>query len=92
MGYAENTEKLFPYFSWGENFFGHDFYQYNIRADLADTIPGDDIFLVRADQSAQSGRTGHNDGTDLTGTLINDQITDLPKLLAVTSVDHIFFF
>ena len=70
-------KKLFPYFSWREYFLGHDLHQYNIRADLADTVPGNDIFLIRADQSTQPGRTGHDDGTDLTGTFVDDQITDL---------------
>lgn len=70
-------KKLFPYFSWREHLLGHDLHQYDIRAYLADTVPGNDVFLIRADESAQPGRTWYDDGTDLAGTLIYDQITDL---------------
>ena len=97
MGYAENTEKTISIFfleraPWHQNFFLTDFHQNDIRTDLTDTVPGNDIFLIRTEKTTQSWGTRHDDGTDLTTTLINDQITDLAKLLAVTSVDHIFFF
>ena len=85
-------KKLFPYFSWREHLFCCDLHQYNIRTDLTDTVPGNDIFLIRTEKTTQPWGTRHDDGTDLTTTLINDQITDLAKLLAVTSVDYIFFF
>ena len=75
-----------------KTFLFFNFYKDDVITNLADTVPGNDILLIRTEKTTQSWGTRHDDGTDLTTTLINDQITDLAKLLAVTSVDYIFFF
>ena len=69
-----------------------DLDQYDVGSDLTYFVPGDDIFLVRRQQSAEPEWTGHYDGADASAVLVKDQVADFAKSLAVASVDNIFYF
>ena len=82
---------LFPYFSWHQNFFLADFHQNDIRSDLADAFPGNDVFLIRTEKSEQTEWTGNDDGPDTAVFFVEHQIIDPAKPAAVAAVDDVFF-
>jgi hypothetical protein len=78
--------------TWQKDFFFIDFHKDYIRSDLTDSVPWDDIFLIRPEQIAKLKRAGNDNGTDTPFAFIEDQVADTPQFFAVASVDHIFFF
>lgn len=77
--------------SWHQSVFLTDLHQNHIRANLANLIPWDNIFLVRAEQAAQPERTGDDNGADTAFAFVKYQIVDPAETFAVTAVDDIFF-
>lgn len=80
-----------PEFSRSEHFLGTDFHQDDIRADLADLFPWDDIFLIRTDETAEPEWSWYHDSADTTVFGIQNQVADPSQPFAVTAVNHIFF-
>lgn len=81
-----------PDFSLTENIFCADIYQYNVRTDLTDLIPGNDVFLIRSEKSAETEGAGNDDGADPSAAFVENEIADPSKFFAVAPVDHIFLF
>ena len=68
------------------------FHQDDVGADLADFVPGDDVFLIRSEQAAEPKRPWDNQGTDTSLSLVQNQIAYFSQALAVAAVDNVFFF
>lgn len=75
-----------------QGFFRADLNQYDVRSNLTDFIPWDDIFLFGSKQAYKAAWTRDDDGADTAGLFIKNQVTYLSKTPAVAPVDHIFFF
>ena len=58
--------------------------------DLADTFPGNDVFGIAAEKTADLCRTGINDCFHKSGTDIDIHIAYTAKRTAGTGVDHFF--
>jgi len=77
---------------WAQNIFFAHFHQYDVRADLADSVPWNDILLIRTEDSAQTERPRNDKGGNASFFIIQYQITYFSKPPAVAAVDHILFF
>lgn len=78
-------------FSGAEDLFCADFHQYDIRPDLADLIPWDDVFLIGSKQSAEPERPWNDDGTDTAFSFVKYQIADSSQTFTVAAIDHVLF-
>ena len=67
-----------------------NFYQDNVISDLADTIPGDDIFTFTAEQTAESSGTWENQGSETAGLAVKFDIYGTAQTAAGTGVDDFF--
>ncbi len=71
-------------------FFFFNLDQDDIGTDLADTFPGNDVFGIAAEKTADFCRTGNNDCFHKSGTDIDIHIAYTAKRTAGTGVDHFF--
>ena len=71
-------------------FFFFNLDQDDIGTDLADTFPGNDVFGIAAEKTADLCRTGNNDCFHKSGTDIDIHIAYTAKRTAGTGVDHFF--
>lgn len=63
-------------FTFFPAFFFIDVYQNDIPADLADLLPGDDIFRIPAEDAAESSGTGDDQCENAAVFLIDEKIHD----------------
>lgn len=71
-------------------FFFFNLDQDDIGTNLADTFPGNDVFGIAAEKTADLCRTGNNDCFHKSGTDIDIHIAYTAKRTAGTGVDHFF--
>lgn len=71
-------------------FFFFNLDQDDIGTDLADTFPGNDVFGIAAEKTADLCRAGNNDCFHKSGTDIDIHIAYTAKRTAGTGVDHFF--
>ncbi len=63
-------------FAGTEDFFFTDFDKDDVGADFADFVPGDDVFLVGAHKTAETGGAGDDDGADKASAFVEDKVAD----------------
>ena len=65
-------------------------YQDNVISDLADTVPGDDIFTFTAEQTAESSGAREDQGSETAGLAVKFDIYGTAQTAAGTGVDDFF--
>lgn len=65
-------------------------YKDDIVPDLADALPGDDIFTLSAKEAAESSRTWNNESRDPTGFAVKFYIHRTAQTFAGTDIDDFF--
>ena len=73
-----------------ETFFLIDFHKNNVISDLADTVPGDDIFTFTAEQTAESSGAREDQGSETAGLAVKFDIYGTAQTAAGTGVDDFF--
>ena len=73
-----------------ETFFFVNFHEDNVVSNLADTVPGDAVFTVTAEKTAEFPRTGYDQGGHSAGFAVKFHINRAPETAAGAGVDHFF--
>ena len=77
-------------FTFFPAFFFINVYQNDITADLADLLPGDDIFRIPAEDAAEPSGTGDDQCEDTAVFLIDEKIHDAAQGSTGTDIDDFF--
>ena len=67
-------------------------HQDDIVADAADILPGNDEFVVAAEEPEALSAAGHNDGYDAAVPAVHLHITDKTEAAAVADIDDLLAF
>ena len=67
-----------------------DFYKNNIFADLTDTFPGNDIFIITSEQAAESSGAWKYKGGELTAFAVKFRINGTSETAAGTDINYFF--
>ena len=67
-----------------------DFYKNNIFADLTDTFPGNDIFIITSEQAAESSGAWKYKGSELTAFAVKFRINGTSETAAGTDINYFF--
>ena len=67
-------------------------HQDDVVADAADILPGNDEFVVAAEEPEALSVAGHNDGHDAAVPAVHLHITDKPEAAAVADIDDLLAF
>ena len=73
-----------------KTFFLFDFNQDNILADLADTVPWNDVFTFSAWHKTESSRTGYDEGGDFAGSFIKFKVYRTAETAAGAGINNFF--
>lgn len=73
-----------------ETFFFVNFHENNVVSNLADTVPGDAVFTVTAEKTAEFAWTWYDQGGHFAGFAVKLCIDRTPKTAAGTGVDYFF--
>lgn len=71
-------------------FFFLDFYQDDICANLANTLPGDDKFSIASEKRADTARPRYDNGCHKAGADIDLHVADTAQRAAGTDIDDLF--
>ncbi len=75
-----------------ENVLCADFHEDDIRSDLTDPLPGDDVLLIRSQNPQKPAGPGNDDSSDAAFAFVEDQVAHSSQPFAVAAVDYVFFF
>ena len=67
--------------------FTFDVHENNVRSDLFDVAPGDDIFTGIAEEAEELARPGYNDFFKTTGAQVEFHVTHIAQTGTVPAVD-----
>ena len=73
-----------------ETFFFVYFHKDDIVPNLADTFPGNDVFGIAAEKTADLCRTGNNDCGELTAFAVKFRINGTSETAAGTDINYFF--
>lgn len=73
-----------------ETFFFVYFYKDDIVSDLADTFPGNDIFIITSEQAAESSGAWKYKGGELTVLAVKFHINGTSETAAGTDINYFF--
>lgn len=73
-----------------ETFFFVYFHKDDIVPDLADTFPGNDIFIITSEQAAESSGTWEYKGSELTALAVKFRINGTSETAAGTDINYFF--
>lgn len=69
-----------------------DLYQNDIFSNLADAFPGDDIFRLSAEETAETTWTWHNYRSEAAGFAVKFHIHRTAQAFAGTDINDLFLF
>ena len=75
-----------------ETFFFVYFHKDDIVPDLADTFPGNDIFIITSEQAAESSGAWKYKGGELTAFAVKFRINGTSETAAGTDINYFFCF
>lgn len=73
-----------------KTFFLFDLNQDNILADLAYTVPWNDVFTFSAWHKTESSRTGYDEGGDFAGSFIKFKVYRTAETAAGAGINNFF--
>ena len=73
-----------------KTFFFIDFYKDNIVSNLADAVPGDAVFTVTTEKTAELSGTWYDQSGHSAGFAVKLYINGAPETAAGAGIDHFF--
>ena len=73
-----------------KTFFFINLYKNNVITNLADAVPGDAVFTVAAEKTAEFSGTWYDQGSHSAGFAVKFCINGTPETTAGACIDHFF--
>ena len=67
-----------------------NFYKDDVIANLADTVPGNNVFIFASEKTAEFAGTGDDQGIDPTGSAVKFQIDGTAEAFAGAGINDFF--